>query len=204
MYSIETKNLYKRFGDRMVLSDISFSLSTGDSLAIVGKNGSGKTTLAMLILGQYRPNKGHISFFNDKERMSPQRVRSRLSLVAPYLNLYDNLTAEENIQFFATVAGMQMTGKEIELLLAQVGLENRGHDMAGEYSSGMKQRLKYAVALMSDPDFLILDEPTSNLDETGKQIVAQIIERRRKESIIIVATNEPQEEKLATQICRLD
>lgn len=204
MYNITVKNLSKRFGYRKVLSDISFSLSTGESLAIVGNNGSGKTTLAMLILGQYYPNRGEIRFFKDNQPMSKAEIRRGLSLVAPYLNLYDNLTAEENILFFATVAGVNITGKEIEALLERVGLEGRGHDMAGEYSSGMKQRLKYAVALIDDPVFLILDEPTANLDESGKKIVAEIIEERRERSIIILATNEAQEEKFATQLCRVD
>ncbi len=76
--------------------------------------------------------------------------------------------------------------------------------MAGEYSSGMKQRLKYAVALIDDPVFLILDEPTANLDDSGKKIVAEIIEERRERSIIILATNEAQEERFATQLCRVD
>ena len=204
MYNITVTNLSKRFGYRKVLSDISFSLSTGESLAIVGNNGSGKTTLAMLILGQYYPNRGEIRFFKDNQPMSKAEIRRGLSLVAPYLNLYDNLTAEENILFFATVAGVNITGKEIEALLERVGLEGRGHDMAGEYSSGMKQRLKYAVALIDDPVFLILDEPTSNLDESGKKIVAEIIEERRDRSIIILATNEAQEERFATQLCRVD
>lgn len=204
MYNITVKNLSKRFGYRKVLSDISFSLSTGESLAIVGNNGSGKTTLAMLILGQYYPNRGEIRFFKDNQPMSKAEIRRSLSLVAPYLNLYDNLTAEENILFFATVAGVNITGKKIEALLERVGLEGRGHDMSGEYSSGMKQRLKYAVALIDDPVFLILDEPTANLDESGKKIVAEIIEERRERSIIILATNEAQEEKFATQLCRVD
>lgn len=204
MYNITVTNLSKRFGYRKVLSDISFSLSTGESLAIVGHNGSGKTTLAMLILGQYYPNRGEIRFLKDDQRMTKVEIRRSLSLVAPYLNLYDNLTAEENILFFATVAGVNITGKEVNALLERVGLEGRGHDMAGEYSSGMKQRLKYAVALINDPVFLILDEPTANLDDSGKKIVAEIIEERRERSIIILATNEAREEKFATQLCRVD
>jgi heme exporter protein A len=120
------------------------------------------------------------------------------------LSLYDHLTAEENLKFFASVAGDRVTGKEINNLLKGVGLEGRGLDDVAGYSSGMKQRLKYAVALLNKPAFLFLDEPTSNLDEAGKKIVTEIIERYRTESIIVIATNEKQEYGLAGEICRLD
>lgn len=203
MFSITAKGLFKRFGEREVLSDISFTLSTGESLAIVGPNGAGKTTLAMLLLGQFHPTKGEVQFSRDGHPMTKDEIRDEVSLVAPYLNLYDNLSGEENLQFFAAVAGFNLTGKKIENLLERVGLENRGHDMVAVYSSGMKQRLKYAVAISSDPQFLVLDEPTSNLDESGKSIVREIIEERRKESIIILATNLKEEQELASKICRV-
>ncbi|RKX21523.1 MAG: transcriptional regulator, partial [Candidatus Zixiibacteriota bacterium] len=164
MYSLVADTLGKRFGPRKVLADISFELQTNDSLAVVGDNGSGKTTLLMLLLGFHAPTRGRVVFRKGSEQLSDAEIRSCASLVSPYLCLYDNLTAEENLVFFATVSGGSITGKQLNTLLERVGLEGRGTDLAASYSSGMKQRLKYAVALLKDPAFLFLDEPMSNLD----------------------------------------
>jgi len=130
-------------------------------------------------------------------------VRQRSSLVGPYLNLYDQLTAEENLVFFATAAGTTVPGKRINQLLQLVGLEGRGTDLVRAYSSGMKQRLKYAVALLKEPAFLFLDEPSSNLDAAGKKMVAGVIEEYRSKSIVIIATNEKEEYGLARTVCAL-
>ena len=203
MFTLTADNLGKRFGERKVFADISFQLTTGNSLAVTGPNGSGKSTLVMLLLGYYHPTRGEVHFKEEDRSLPESRIRSRTSLVSPYLNLYDHLTGEENLTFFSTVAGGHVTGKRIDELLRMVGLEGRGVDMVGAYSSGMKQRLKYALALLNEPDFLFLDEPTSNLDERGKGIVAEIIEEYRQRAIVVVATNEEEELSFASQLCRL-
>lgn len=203
MYSLIVENLGKRFGHRKVFSKINFELHSGDSIAIVGSNGSGKSTLLKVILSLLVPSKGTVEYKNEHTVLTDDNFRSYVSFVSPYLNLYDHLTAEENLVFFSTVAGFNVTGKEINFLLAKVGLEGRGMDYVMEYSSGMKQRLKYAVALLKKPEFLFLDEPTSNLDDDGKKIVFDIIEEYRKDSIILIATNEKEEYDLAKNIVRL-
>jgi len=203
MYTLNVDNIGKRFGTRKVFSKINFSLQTGDSIAVVGANGSGKSTLLKVMLSILAPTKGTVVYKNEDTILDDDNFRSYLSFVAPYLNLYDHLTAEENLTFFSTVAGFHITGKKINSLLEQVGLEGRGMDFVVEYSSGMKQRLKYAVALLKKPEFLFIDEPTSNLDEDGKKIVSEIIEELRKDSIIIIATNEKEEYDLAKNIIRL-
>lgn len=203
MYTLKAVDLAKRFGPRKVFSDINFELTTGQSIAVVGPNGSGKSTLLKVLVALLRPAKGRVEYGCDGEPLEESAIRARSSFVAPYLTLYDHLSAEENLKFFCTVAGHRITGKEINRLLARVGLEGRGHDMVGEYSSGMKQRLKYAVALLNDPDFLFLDEPGSNLDEQGKEMIRAVVEERRESAIIVVATNEKEELGLAQQICRL-
>jgi len=204
MYELKTKDISKRFGPRKVFSKINFELSTGQSLAVVGPNGSGKSTLLKVLLSLLLPTKGTVTFLKDGQPMKEADIRHAVSFVSPYLNLYDHLTAEENLKFFATVAGDYVTGKEINGLLNRVGLEGRGDDFVMGYSSGMKQRLKYAVALLNHPAFLFFDEPTSNLDEAGKKIVSDIIEDYRKKSIIIIATNEKEEYGFAEQLCRVN
>ena len=203
MYQLKVENLAKRFGARKVFSKIDFDLKIGQSLAIVGSNGSGKSTLLKVLLSLLIPSRGSVSFLNNGEPMSESEIRDAISFVSPYLNQYDSLTAEENLKFFATVAGDQITGREINDLLARVGLEGRGMDFVGGYSSGMKQRLKYAVALLNSPKFLFLDEPTSNLDEAGKKIVFDLIDEYRKNAIVLIATNEKEEYSLAEQVCKL-
>ncbi len=203
MYRLTATRLFKRFGERKVLNDINFELSTGDSMAIVGANGSGKSTLLLLLLSALHPTKGSIDYFENDRKLTDSEVRASTSLVSPYLNLYDNLTAEENLIFFKTVSGGNITGKEINSLLERVGLEGRGPDAVGSYSSGMKQRLKYAVALLNDPAFLFLDEPTSNLDDAGKKIVFDLVNEYRARTIILIATNEKEEQGLAQQLCRV-
>jgi heme exporter protein A len=203
MYGLRANNLSKRFGARKVFSGIEFELTTGDVIAVVGDNGSGKTTLVKTLLGEYRPTKGEVVFSRDGKPLGEEGIRENASLVAPYLNLYDSLSGEENLVFFAEVAGLTVTGKEINALLCRLGLEGRGSDQAGAYSSGMKQRLKYAVALLSKPNFLFLDEPTSNLDNAGKKIVYEIIEEYRDRAVVVVATNEAEDQKIASTICRI-
>ncbi len=203
VFKLTVTDLAKRFGPRRVFSRLAFELATGDSLAVVGPNGSGKSTLLMTLLMLYRPTKGRIEYTDSDQRLEESRLRSLTSFVSPYLNLYDQLTAEENLKFFATVTGGSVTGKQIDRLLAKVSLQGRGCDLVAEYSSGMKQRLKYAVALLKSPAFLFLDEPGANLDEEGKRLVAGIIDEYRSHCIIIIATNDREESSLAEKQLRL-
>ncbi|MEW5796528.1 MAG: ABC transporter ATP-binding protein [Candidatus Zixiibacteriota bacterium] len=203
MFRLKADNLGKQFGSRKVFSGLSFELTTGQSLAITGRNGTGKSTLLMLLLGLYHPTRGQVGYVEGGAAMDDRAIRFRTALVAPYLNLYDQLTGEENLVFLATLAGINLTGKRIDELLARVGLEGRGVDRVGTYSSGMKQRLKYAAALLKDPAYLFLDEPSSNLDADGKQVVRGIIGERRKNSVVVIATNEEEEYALVDGTIRL-
>lgn len=204
MLAIKVENLRKNFGERKVISSLNLELRQGESVAITGPNGSGKTTLLKLLLALLRPSSGKVTYYDDDRVLSREELRHRISFVSPYLSLYDQLSAEENLQFFTAVRGGNITGKDIDSLLLRVGLDGRGMDLVSEYSTGMKQRLKYAVALSSKPDFLLIDEPSSGLDDSGKAMMTALIEEQRSGSIIIIATNEKEEYSLASQQCRLD
>jgi len=203
MIKLEVENLAKWFGPRKVFENISFALTQGESIAIVGPNGSGKSTLLKLLIGFAFPTRGRVVFSDEGKKLDFDSYRRRLALVSPYPALYGSLTARENLDFFARVNGDLVTNEEIDQVLAQVGLEGRGEDFVAAYSSGMLQRLKYAVALLKDPSILMIDEPTSNLDEAGKKIISDLIESRRTKSLIIIATNEKEEYSLAEKLCRL-
>ncbi len=180
--------------------DVGFELSTGESIAVTGPNGSGKSTLVTILLGLLEPSQGQVCYCaGGAAKMSTEQFQRRCLLVAPYQNLYDQLTAEENLKFFASLRDLSPTGKELSHFLTKVGLEGRGDDRLEEYSSGMKQRLKLALALVLRPSFLFLDEPSVNLDQAGKQVMRQIIDDLRGESVLVIATNETDEVSLATR-----
>lgn len=203
MFKLIAENLGHRFEGRAVFRDISLDLATGQSLAVIGPNGAGKSTLVQSLLGLIRPTKGAVRCFEGDRRMEASEFGERVGFVAPYVQLYDQLTGEENIKFFTALSAGSITGKEIDSLLKRVGLEGRGGDEVRAYSSGMKQRLKYAVALAGKPDFLFLDEPTANLDDAGRAIVFELVEEYRTSTILVIATNETEEYRLAEKTCQL-
>lgn len=204
---IIANNIEKRFNHRQVLRGISFELAEADSLVITGPNGSGKTTLVKMICGLLSPTRGSIEYYIDDHKTGAERVYKagaekvyeRIGLVGPYLQLYKDLTAWENLAFFARVRHGKIDREKIGKLMARVGLAGREHDALKTYSSGMLQRIKYVAALYHDPRALILDEPTANLDEKGKKLVYEIIEEQKRKNIVIIATNEAEEISFAAK-----
>ena len=188
--SIEVDGITKTFGDRKVLKDINFAISAPNSVGITGHNGSGKSTLMKILAQIISPTRGKVTVKLDEKLLPEDRHLEVIKMVAPEMALYEMLSAYENLQFFAKLASVPMPRSEQDRLLALMGLAGRGDDMVGAYSSGMKQRLKYAVALLANPDILLLDEPTSNLDDEGKAIVIDIMAKQQQDKILIIATNE--------------
>ncbi len=188
------EGLAKEFQRRTIFQDISFELSAGDSLAITGRNGSGKSTLVKILAGLLTQTKGSVTYKIGVRTLGEHEVRSRIGLVSPYLQLYDEFTGLENLMVLSRIRanGLPVENRAEELL-TQFGLALRKDDFVRGYSSGMKQRLKYAFALLHRPSILFLDEPTSNLDAEGIDVVKQIVASQRKEGILIVATNDEEE-----------
>lgn len=193
MIELRLENVSKRFGERPVLTNISGEVRSGEALVVTGHNGSGKSTLLTLIAGLLRPDRGRIRILHDGREVQPDERRRFLGLVAPDLTLYPELTALENLEFFARVRSLRWNAAEGAGLLERVGLKGRGRDMVGTFSSGMRVRLKYAVALQGRPGLLLLDEPTAMLDAGGAQIVEEIIAEQRARGLLVLATNDPQE-----------
>lgn len=191
-YSINVNKITKRFGRQLLFRDITFSLETGDSFFITGPNGSGKSTMLQIIAGLQKSCSGDIKFFKGKKEINAEERLSHIGFISPAVNPYDMLTATENIQF----ASSGVKDERIEEMLHLFGLSNHRGKHVGLYSSGMKQRLRLILAMIDSPGILLLDEPASNLDQAGKEIVFSAIEKIRKETIIIIATNEHEEMKL--------
>jgi heme exporter protein A len=198
--SIVVHNLSKEFNRRPVFHDLSFSLSSPVSFAIIGKNGAGKSTLSKILGGLMSATRGTISYTMHDKNIDVEEFKQQVGFVSPYLNLYDEFTALENLQILSSIrAATQRNEHTIEELLNVVDLWKRRNDPVGTFSSGMKQRLKYAFALIHKPKVLILDEPTSNLDTEGIEFVQTIVDKQKKEGILVVATNNKAEADWCTQ-----
>lgn len=199
---LQVTDLSKSFADRLILNNISFQTEKGRSLAVTGHNGSGKTTLIRILCSLIRADAGKIQFEKDQQLISD--FGYNFALVGPYLQLYEELSAFENLLFCARIKRTFTDNQDIYKLIEQVGLKGRAHDYVKTFSSGMKQRLKYAFALQMKPEVLYLDEPTSNLDKQGIAYVYDIMEQYKKEKILVFATNDEQDLQLADQVVRID
>ncbi len=203
MLSLELAGIAKWFGERKVFENLNLKLENPSCLAVIGPNGSGKTTLLKIICGLIRPSGGKVSLKLDNQEVKKEAQRLFFSLVAPDLQLYDELTAFENLKFFCQLREAVYSKDNLREKIEQVGLKNRADDLVGSYSSGMKQRLKYALALIAAPKILLLDEPSSNLDEEGIAVMEKIILKHSQAGIVILATNDFKETQYAQQIFKL-
>ncbi len=200
---VEISGLSADYGARRVIADLSLTLAHGQTLVVAGANGSGKSTLLRTIAGLQRPSAGSVRVVVDGAVYAPQRASHLIGWVAPDLMLYRELTAAENLTFFARVRGVPTTPASIAELLAEVGLAGRGDDLLAAYSSGMAQRLRYAYALLHRPPLLLLDEPTLALDERGVAVVERVVAAQRERGIAIIATNDAREERFGDLVLRL-
>ena len=203
MLSLEVRDLGKWFGRRRVFDRINFSLEEKSSLVVTGKNGSGKTTLLKILCGLVRPSKGDVLISVDGKTLTRYESKNLLGVVMPDLELYGELTALENLMFLSRIRGMDPDKDVLEEKIGWVGLVGREDDLVFSFSSGMKQRLKYAFALVLEPKILFLDEPTTNLDEEGISLVDQIASLQKERGILILATNEKADSKYGDQIIQL-
>ncbi len=201
MMELRLTHLRRRFGRKLLFDDLNVSVRPGEWLAITGANGSGKTTLIRILAGLTRPTSGAAELWRDGQSLTGPERRAALGLVTPDLALDGDLTARENLEFHAQMRGLALGAEEA--LLAEVGLEGRGGDLTRTFSSGMRQRLKYAFALQRSPPLLLLDEPTANLDAEGEGMVTRMKARQRERGILVVATNNPREAEGATHTLRL-
>lgn len=191
---LSVEHIGRDFNRRPVFRGISFALDAPGSLAITGLNGAGKSTFVKILAGIIGPTSGSVHYENDGKRLSAHEIQASIGMVSPYLNLYEEFTAEENLTILSRIrSGSIAPVDEIEGRLRQVNLWNRRSDLVGTFSSGMKQRLKYAFALIHRPLVLLLDEPTSNLDVDGIGIVREIIAEQIQRGLLIVATNDADE-----------
>ena len=202
-YSVEANELNKTFGRRLIFNGINFRYDESGVFGISGPNGSGKSTLVKIIAGLISPTKGRIIHKNSDDEIIPEKLHNHIGFVSPYLVLYEEFTAWENLNIFSKIREIKLDKDYAKDLLNRFLLYNRKDDLVKTYSSGMKQRMKFIFALIHQPELLIFDEPTSNLDDEGKNLVYEIIENKSKESIIIIASNDKADLDLCPEILDL-
>ncbi|MFH0736188.1 MAG: ABC transporter ATP-binding protein [bacterium] len=203
-YTLVLDKTTKAFGRRIIFKELSYTFTNGNVYGIAGKNGAGKSTLVKIIAGLISPTNGKINHFVDDTLLEIDHLHNHIGFVSPYLVLYDEFTAIENLFYLCKIRGLLYDKKFAENLLNEVTLFDRRNDLVKTYSSGMKQRLKYAFALVHSPSLIILDEPTSNLDSFGKDIVYNFINNLGKDKLVIVASNEQSDLAVCPQIIEIE
>lgn len=185
---LEVEHLKKRFGNFVAVDDLSFSVQQGEVYGFLGQNGAGKSTTIRMLLSLISPTSGSIQLFGKSITEHREEILNQMGAVVEKPDLYKYLTGYENLSLFAKMSGKPISKETINNTLALVGLEKRCHDPVRVYSQGMKQRLGIAVALVHEPAFIILDEPTNGLDPQGIADIRNLIlylSKERKKTVLV-------------------
>lgn len=191
----------KRFDERVIFRSVAGEAAPGEVLAVTGPNGSGKSTLLAILCGLLRPTKGSVRYLmaadGELERPSWRQV---LGVVAPAMSLYEELDAMENLRFFARVRGLEGAEDHCRGCLERVGLDPGRRTLVAGFSTGMRQRLKIAQAMLHRPQVLFLDEPGSNLDPDGRGwLEGWVLAEQATGTTVVLATNDAREMEWGTR-----
>jgi len=172
---IEVKKLVKRFGLKTILRGVDFSVEPGEFVALLGPNGSGKTTFLRILASLSRASMGSVKVAGYSLPNESAQVRAKLGVVSHMPLLYPDLTAEENLQFYARMYGIPNYQSRITEVLEMVGLENRRKDLVRTFSRGMQQRLAIGRAVIHDPEVILFDEPYTGLDQDASEMLDDVL-----------------------------
>ena len=173
MNILKVDKINKSYGKKKVLNNISLDVEQGDIFGLIGPNGAGKSTLIQIISGLLSSDSGEVELFGMNYKNNEIAIKEKFGLVPQELAIYEELTAKDNLEYFGRMYGLK--GKQlkdrIEYVMNIIGLDMKDKKVVKKYSGGMKRRLSLAIALVADPEILILDEPTVGIDpELRKQI----------------------------------
>jgi ABC-type multidrug transport system ATPase subunit len=183
-------NIGKRYNREWIFRGFSYSFTAGNAYAVTGPNGSGKSTLLQVLAGAVMLSEGTVACTNATATIIPEKMHSQVCIAAPYLELIEEMSAYEMLQFHTKFKALTFDSAS---LLSLVGLEKAAHKQIRYYSSGMKQRLKLGLAIFSNAPILFLDEPCTNLDADGIAVYQRLIADYCKQKLVIVSSNDKQE-----------
>ena len=186
--TLQLDRLGKRYRYEWIFKDLSTTIRAGERLALLGPNGSGKSTLMKALSGQLTPSKGQLTYTVAGRSVGTDRIYRHLSYAAPYIELIEEFTLREAIDFHRRFKPL-LNGLDTEAVIALLDFRRSQHKAVRNFSSGMKQRLKLALACCTDSALLLLDEPTTNLDEQGMRWYRGLIDRFGGGRTIVVASN---------------
>jgi ABC-2 type transport system ATP-binding protein len=184
---IEVENLSRRFGDFLAVDDVNFHVSRGEIVGYLGPNGSGKTTTIRMLLGLLRPTSGRATVLGHDIVREAEQVRARVGYMSQRFALYDDLTVRENLSFYGGVYGIRDEA-QIAQTLARVGLIAHEDSLARSLSTGWRQRLALAIALVHGPRLLFLDEPTSGVDPRARRAFWDLIYELSRDGVTVLVT----------------
>ena len=189
--ALDIQGLTRSFGHHRALKGVDLQVEPEECLAVFGPNGAGKTTLIKVLATIMRPSSGQITVDGLELRANAEDIRRRIGVVTHQTFLYANLTAYENLEFYARLYDVPRHKERIQQLAAQVGMTSRLHDRVGTLSRGMQQRVSLARSVLHDPEIMLLDEPEAALDQ---EVVAMLWEmlragRERKRAVLVVTHN---------------
>lgn len=198
---IETKKLIKRFGLKTILRGVEFSVAPGEFVALLGPNGAGKTTFLRILASLSRPSLGSVQVAGYFLPNESAQVRAKLGVVSHMPLLYPDLTAEENLEFYARIYGIPNINNRITEVLEMVGLERRRKDLVRTFSRGMQQRLAIGRAVLHDPEVMLFDEPYTGLDQDASEMLDEVLRTVAAKGRTVVMTSHDlaRAEELATR-----
>ncbi|WP_324668156.1 ABC transporter ATP-binding protein [Geochorda subterranea] len=188
---LRTEGLTRRFGSVVAVDHLDLHVAEGEIYGFLGPNGAGKTTTIMMVLGLVPPTEGRIWLFGQPlgAGRSPA-LRRRIGVLSEFHYLYEEMTAQEYLEFFARLYGVSGARRRIDELLERLELADRRRELLGGYSKGMKQKLSLARTLLHDPELLILDEPVSSLDPYGiRQVRDLLLEENRRGKTLVISSH---------------
>ncbi len=193
--------LVKKFGDRVAVGGVGFSIASGETYGLLGPNGAGKTTTVSMVCGLLERDGGEVTVAGMPVRPNATKAKAAIGLVPQEIALYPDLSGKENLRFFGQLYGL--TGKtlneRVERVLDIVGLADRASERVDKYSGGMKRRINIAVGLLHEPKLLILDEPTVGVDPQSRNAILENVEKLAAEGLAVLYTTHYMEE--AERLC---
>jgi heme exporter protein A len=186
---ITVKKLIKRFGLKTILRGLDFNVEPGEFVALLGPNGAGKTTFLRILASLSRPSMGEVSIAGHKLPHEASQVRAKLGVVSHMPLLYPDLTAEENLQFYARMYGVVEANPRITEVLNMVGLEHRRRDLVSTFSRGMQQRLAIGRSIIHDPEVVLFDEPYTGLDQDASSMLDEVLHSVAAKGRTVVMTS---------------